>query len=302
MISDFELLLEDRIAKIQAINKEYDLENNAYISFSGGKDSTVLHYLIDLALPNNKIPRVFINTGIEYLDIVKYVRELANNDERFIILNPTKPIKKVLEENGYPFKSKAHSRKLSQYKRGFINPSNIAYRDGIRIDENGNLVKPFNCCPKILKYQFEEDFTLKISDLCCNKLKKEPLHKYQKENNKSIYITGMRKEEGGQRTHKIKCVLTNKDGSIKSFTPLSVIDEKWEEEFITHFNIKLCKLYYEPFNFKRTGCKGCPFTLTLQEQLDTMETYLPKEKQQCEYIWKPVYEEYRRIGYRLRKN
>ena len=43
--------------------KNMNLENNAYISFSGGKDSTILHYLIDLALPNNKIPRVFINTG-----------------------------------------------------------------------------------------------------------------------------------------------------------------------------------------------------------------------------------------------
>ena len=63
---DNELLLQDRIAKIQAINEQYDLLNNAYIGFSGGKDSTILHYLIDMALPGNNIPRVFINTGIEY--------------------------------------------------------------------------------------------------------------------------------------------------------------------------------------------------------------------------------------------
>lgn len=32
-----------------------------------------------------------------------------------------------------------------------------------------------------------------------------------------------------------------------------------------------------------------------------MEKYLPNERKQCEIIWKPIYEEYRRIGYRLEK-
>ncbi len=30
-----------------------------------------------------------------------------------------------------------------------------------------------------------------------------------------------------------------------------------------------------------------------------MEDYLPAEKKQCEYLWKPVYDEYRRLNYRL---
>ena len=38
-----------------------------------------------------------------------------------------------------------------------------------------------------------------------------------------------------------------------------------------------------------------------QKQLDIMEELLPNEKKQCELIWKPVYDEYRRIDYRLRK-
>ena len=73
---DYELMLMDRIAKIQAINDQYDLLNNSYIAFSGGKDSVVLSHLIDLALPYNKIPRVYANTGIEYNDMVKYVKDL----------------------------------------------------------------------------------------------------------------------------------------------------------------------------------------------------------------------------------
>ena len=65
--------------------------------------------------------------------------------------------------------------------------------------------------------------------------------------------------------------------------------------------MQLCKLYYPPYNFKRTGCAGCPYALDLQEQLEVMEKYLPNQRRQCELIWKPVYEEYRRIGYRLKK-
>ena len=79
------------------------------MSFSGGKDSTILHYLLDQALPNNKIPRVFINTGIEYQMIVDFVKGLAAKDDRFVILNPTQAIKPMLEKYGYPFKSKQHS-------------------------------------------------------------------------------------------------------------------------------------------------------------------------------------------------
>ena len=66
-MTENEFMLQDRISKIKSINEQYDLENNAYISFSGGKDSTILHYLLDLALPGNKIPRLFLNTGIEYI-------------------------------------------------------------------------------------------------------------------------------------------------------------------------------------------------------------------------------------------
>ena len=52
---DYEFILNDRIAKLQSINEKYDLLNNSYIAFSGGKDSVVLHYLIDkLYLTHNQ--------------------------------------------------------------------------------------------------------------------------------------------------------------------------------------------------------------------------------------------------------
>lgn len=282
---NFDLILFDRIEKIKQINELKDLENNAYLSFSGGKDSTVLHYLLDIALPNNKIPRLYINTGIEYSDIRKYVFQLAKTDNRIIIINSNVNIKNMLETEGYPFKSKEHSLKVSEYKKGSTAVNIIKYKEGT--DRYS--------CPQILKYQYTDAFKLKISNKCCYKLKKEIAHKWQVDNNKSIVLTGMRASEGGQRSN-LSCLTSN--GT--KFHPLVVVDNDFMDQFIETYNIKLCRLYYPPFNFKRTGCKGCPFNINLQEDLDIMLELLPNERKQCEIIFGPVYAEMRRIGYRLR--
>ena len=290
-MTDYELLEIDRIAKIQSINKQYDLENNAYLSFSGGKDSTVLHYLLDLALPGNKIPRLFINTGIEYEYIVDFVKKLEQKDSRIQIVNSNVNIKKMLEIEGYPFKSKEHSLKLGEWQKGSIAKSNIYYKE-----MSG---KSRYACPKKLLYQYERNFKLRLSDKCCYRLKKDIFHKWEKENKKHILMTGMLAEEGGQRANLINCIITKKDKVVK-FHPLLVCSTDFENYFIEKYDIELCNLYYPPFNFKRTGCKGCPYSLDLQEQLDIMGKYLPEEKRQCERIWKPVYDEYRRINFRLK--
>lgn len=288
--------MEDRIAKIQTINKQYDLEHNSYVSFSGGKDSVILSHLIDIALPNNTIPRVFINTGIEYNAIVKYVKERAKQDNRFIILNSNVNLKKLWRDYGYPFKSKEHSLRVEYFNNG-TNANYIKkYISGY--DKNGFPSK--FVCPKILKYQFQEKGKYHYSNKCCYKLKKKPIHQWAKEYNKSITLTAMRKSEGGNR-ERLGCTIFDKNKLVK-FHPLIVISNEWENEFIKKYNIQLCELYYPPFNFERTGCKGCPFALTLQEQLLTMKKLLPNEYKQCLLLWKPVYDEYVRLGYRLDKD
>ena len=113
---EFEFLLFDRIEKIKQINEEYDLEKTSYLSHSGGKDSCAMSKLLDLALPNNKIPRVYKDTGIEYPQMRKFCRKLRDTDSRFIYLKPDKNIKKSLEKYGYPFKSKQHSHNFEIYR------------------------------------------------------------------------------------------------------------------------------------------------------------------------------------------
>lgn len=289
---DNELILFDRLNIIRDVVNKYGQEN-FYISFSGGKDSTVLHYLVDKALPNNNIPRVFVNTGIEYIDIVKFVKKMAEKDKRIKIINPSRNVKQMLESDGYPFKSKEFSHILAIYQRSGIKPSVERY-----LNEDSGKYK----CPNVLRYMFNDDFNIKISEKCCLRLKKEPFKKWQKENGKSITLTGMMASEGGLRESIPSCIIKDKKGDIKKFHPLLKVTNEWEEWYIKTRDIQLCKLYYPPYNFKRTGCKGCPFALGLKDQLETMKMLLPEERKQCEYLWEPVYGEYRRIGYRLKKN
>lgn len=145
MINDF--ILEDRLQKIRQIIGEYG-EENFYISFSGGKDSTVLSALVDMAIPENVIPRVFANTGIELKMIKDFVFDLQKVDGRVVVIEPSVPIRKSLEEDGYPFKSKHHAHYLERFNR-------IGICDSIKHyfgeDVNGVTWGKRATCPKKIK-------------------------------------------------------------------------------------------------------------------------------------------------------
>lgn len=288
---DNELILYDRLNIIRDVIRKYG-ENQFYISFSGGKDSTLLHHLVDEALPGNQIPRVYADTGIEYNDVKAFVKGLQACDDRIVIIKPSVNIKRMLEKDGYPFKSKGYSQVLAVYQRSGMMPTVHRYL----FDERGKFH-----CPKSLMYQFTSEYEVKTSDKCCYRMKKEPFKRWEKENGKTIAMTGMMSSEGGARESIHNCIITDKNGNLTKFHPLLKVSEEWENWYIESRNIRLCTLYYPPYNFKRTGCKGCPYALELQNQLETMYTLLPAEYRQCEAIWKPVYDEYRRIGYRLKK-
>lgn len=287
---DYELLLFDRLNVIKDTINKYG-EDKFYLSFSGGKDSTILHHLIDMAIPNNQIPRVYSNTGIDLLMVNQFVKYMAQTDPRIKIINPSKPIIPTLKEIGYPFKSKHHSYMVEKYQRlGMIK----GVKNYLGIGDNP--IK--KTCPKKLQYQFTDNFHLKISDLCCYYMKEKPMTDWAKINNKQIAITGIMRDESGRRI-KGSCIV-KRGGKIKFFNPLVKITKEFEDWFIEKYNIEISPIYKPPYNFKRTGCKGCPFAIEIQHELDVLKEKLPNEYNQCEIIWKPVYEEYRRINYRLK--
>lgn len=287
-----EVRLRERLRKIYTVIRDYG-EDEFYISFSGGKDSTVVSELVDMAVPGNKIPRVFVNTGIEYNLILDFVKKKSQIDDRIVMLEPTVPIKPMLEKEGYPFKSKYHSRAVREYRskgEEAIWAKKYLHGENIWAERN---------CPEKLKYQFTDECNLNISEKCCDRLKKEPLKAYEKRSGRKMAILGLMPSEGGFRRN-ATCMSFVRD-KLKSFSPLAIVDKNWEDWFVEKYNVDVSAIYREPYNLVRTGCKGCPFALRLQKELDTMQKYFPAERKQCEIIWGPVYEEYRRLNYRLKQ-
>lgn len=75
-------------------------EDGVYVSFSGGKDSTVLLDIARQLYPN--IKAVFVDTGLEYPEIRLFVKTVSNVDW----IRPKLTFRQVIEKYGYPFISK----------------------------------------------------------------------------------------------------------------------------------------------------------------------------------------------------
>lgn len=76
--------------------------DGVYEAYSGGMGSTVLSHLIDETYPGNDVPRVFVDTGLEYPE----VRQFAMKEPRCVVVKPKMNFKQVIEKYGYPFISK----------------------------------------------------------------------------------------------------------------------------------------------------------------------------------------------------
>ena len=92
-------------ARIRQWINEYG-ENGVYVSFSGGKDSTVLLHLVREDYPDVKA--VFVDTGLEYPEIRDFVKTFKNVEW----LKPKMGFKQVIQKYGYPFISKEVSERV----------------------------------------------------------------------------------------------------------------------------------------------------------------------------------------------
>ena len=66
-----EMKIQKSIAKIIEWYERHD--GKVYVSFSGGKDSTVLLHLVRSFYPD--VPAVFVNTGLEYPEVVEHAKK-----------------------------------------------------------------------------------------------------------------------------------------------------------------------------------------------------------------------------------
>lgn len=83
-------------------------EDGVYISFSGGKDSTVLLDLIRNRFGYKDVKAVFCDTGLEYPEIREFVKTFDNVDW----IKPKMNFRQVIQKYGYPFASKEISESV----------------------------------------------------------------------------------------------------------------------------------------------------------------------------------------------
>ena len=104
------LPLEEKInlTKRRIVDWNDHYRGNVHVSFSGGKDSTVLLDLVRETLCDDSIPAVFSNTGLEYAQIQRFVRETPNSE----IIRPRMRFDEVISTYGYPIISKEVSEAI----------------------------------------------------------------------------------------------------------------------------------------------------------------------------------------------
>ena len=102
----------------------------------------MLSHLVDIAFPDNKIPRVYADTGIDFNMVHDFVINMSKNDNRFVIIKPSIPIIPMLKKYGYPFKSKHHSNAVCRFQEhGITKWVNFYLQEGYNWSANRLSIK-----------------------------------------------------------------------------------------------------------------------------------------------------------------
>lgn len=294
-----QLDIDDKIREAMHRIEELYHETNGqcYVSFSGGKDSTVVLAIIKMCVDLctiEPIKAVFCDTGIEMgatRDFVKWCKE--NWYPNIEIIRPQKSFKWVLDNRGKPIKSKMKSEHLRRFQ-STRNEESLSFTNLIGFDKNGRTFAKTKIADKDM-HLLHNRFEIKSSSDCCKYLKKKPFEKWQKENGVKGYITGIRMDEGGARELNAlkraknggKLCTTTKGNYIVKMPIIDWTDDDIEE-FIQKYNIPLSKAYTD-YGLKRTGCMGCPFALDIENNLKVLWEHEPNRYKASMFFLKDVY-------------
>lgn len=259
--------------------------NGTYISFSGGKDSTVLLDLVRNLYP--KIEALFVDTGLEYPEIKKFVK----TKENVTILRPKMMFNQVIEKYGYPIISKSVSDTVELAKKNIIEG-----KETLRVMKlKGELMKNdgtpsfFNCS----KWAFLLDAPFKISNKCCNVMKKTPAREFNKLTGK-LPIIGTMAEESLLRTKDyLKHGCNSFNGKKPHSTPIAFWTEQDILEYIVTKNLDYASVYgeikqdqngkYYTTGCNRTGCMFCGFGCHLEKEPNRFQMMKKTHPTQWDY-------------------
>lgn len=273
-----------------------------YVSFSGGKDSTVLKHLVENTLGVYDVPSVFVNTGLEYPEIQKFAMSQPN----VVTIRPKMRFDEVVREYGYPVISKEISKKAKDAKsyiaQGRTDGYALAQFNGTYKSKNGN--KSIYDCRKY-RYLLDSDF--RISHQCCDVMKKRPLKEYGKRSGRHPYLGTMADESFLRRQKWLMQGCNAFDNRNPVSQPMSFWTEQDVLEYIRAFKLDYCPIYGDivedekglltTTGANRTGCIFCMFGCHLEKEpnrFQCLKDTHPNQYRYCigggEYvdgIWQP---------------
>lgn len=236
--------IDHALGTIEAFVNRMGGEEKVYVSFSGGKDSTVLFHLARRLYPN--ILGVFCNTGNEYPDIIRFVRQTQADGVNIQIIRPKLTPRQVWEKYGFPLVGKEQSQYIHCVRN---NPNCKTAVLRLRKDTLFGIAQKW-------QYLIKEPYN--VHDICCRKLKKEPMHRFVNETGRYPIIGVMASESQRREKDYVK------NGNCNYFNckepksqPLSIWLEQDIWDYIAKFNIPIADIYHK--GAKRTGCMGCGF-------------------------------------------
>ena len=284
-------------------------EHNAYVSFSGGKDSSVLADLVArwCKASGATLYLVFVDTGLEYPEVRQHVKFFADwlRDKYEIdvvldILRPKMRFDEVIKKYGYPIISKEVGETVSQAKKGLETGQKYSYRlqklRGELLDKNGN-PSQFN----VKKYEplLYTDFN--TSNKCCEVMKKIPAKKYAKETGRKPITAQMACESKLREQKWIQNGCNGFDMKSPVSNPMSFWMEQDVLQYIKRTELPIASPYGEitekdgklvTTGCDRTGCVFCGFGCHLDKsptRFEQLKETHPRQYEYCigggEYTW-----------------
>ncbi len=241
--------------RIQEFYEHFD--GKVYVSFSGGKDSTVLLHLVRSMYPD--VSAVFVDTGLEYPEVRDFIKSFDN----IIILRPEMSFKNVIAEYGYPVISKEVAQFIEDNRR---NPNGYTAK---KFDPNSDYIKRYGARFCIAKWNYLKNSDIKISSQCCRIMKKTPAKKFEKESGLKPFIATMAVESNLRKQEYIKKGCNSFESKRPASTPLGFWTEQDILQYLVENNLPYCSVYGEikqdkagkfyTTGAKRTGCMFCMF-------------------------------------------
>lgn len=247
-------------AKIQMTKRRirdwYDFfDGQVYVSFSGGKDSTVLLHIARKLYPD--IEAVFVNTGLEYPEIQQFVKTFDN----VTILRPKMRFDEVIKTYGYPVISKAVANAIDTYQTKVRNGKPLT---GARIEQllgiyEGNRNDGKKSKFDKSKYKPLLNLDCKISDRCCGIMKKAPLKAWEKQNKKYPIVATMAEESIMREAAWLKTGCNGFDMKRPMSKPMSFWTEQDVYQFIPNVSsLEIVKMFSDADSFTLEGLKLVP--------------------------------------------